>query len=51
MALFITQGGHRKTIKVIKVLRVKYGPVNGIANRIAKAHNNRCLLVRNGDHH
>ena len=39
-------GDHSKTMKVIKVLRVKCAPVTGISRRIVMDHNNRCLLVR-----
>ena len=43
----IARGDHRKTIKVIKLLRVKCESVTGIA----MAHNIRCLLVRHRDQH
>ena len=41
----------RETIKVIKVLRVKYASVTAIAKESLKAHNKRCVLVRHGYHH
>ena len=46
----IVQRDHRKTIKVIKVLRLKYAPVTGIAKRIVMFHNNRCLLDSHGQY-
>lgn len=41
----------RETIKVIKVLRVKYASVTAIAKENLKADNKRCVLVRYGYHH
>ena len=46
----IARGDHRKTIKQIKVLRVKCAPVTGIAKGIVMAHTNSCLFVKHGDH-
>ena len=42
MSDYIARGNHRKTIKVIKVLRVKCAPVTGAANDNVMGHNNRC---------
>ena len=36
---------------LMKTLRVKYAPVTCIAKRIVMFHNNRCFLVRHGDHY
>ena len=47
----IAPGGQRKTIKVKKVLRIKCVPVTVIVIRIVMIENNRCLIVRHGDHH
>ena len=46
----IAQGDHRKTIKIMKVLLVKYAPVTGIVKGIVMTHDSRCLFVRHGDH-
>ena len=43
MPYLIARGDHRKTIKGIKVLRVKCTPVTGIAKGIVIAHNSRRL--------
>ena len=40
-----------KTLKVIKVLRVKWALGTGIGKGIVMDHYNRSLLVRHGDHH
>ena len=51
MPYLLARGDHRKTIKLIKVLRVKWAPVTGIDKGIVMDHYNRSLLVRHGDHH
>ena len=38
------RGDHRKTVEVIKVLRVKCVPDTGIAKGMLMAHNSRCLF-------
>ena len=50
----IAQGDHRKTIKVIKVLRAKCAPLTGTTKGIVMADNNvirYILLFRHADHH
>ena len=42
MTYLIARGDHLKTIKGIKVLRVKCTPVTGIAKGIVIADNRRC---------
>ena len=42
----ITQGDHRKAIKVTKVSYVKCAPIIDIAEGVVLAHNNRCLFGR-----
>lgn len=41
----LSRADHRKTIEVMKVIRVKCEPTAGIAKGIVIAHNNRYLLV------
>ena len=47
----VAGGDHRKTVKVMKVLRIKFALVTGLPKGIVMARNSRCLLVRHGDHH
>ena len=47
----VAGGDHRETVKVMKVLRIKFAPVTDLAKGIVMAYNSRCLLVRQGDHH
>ena len=47
----VAGGDHRETVKVMKVLRIKFAPVTDLAKGIVMARNSRCLLVRQGDHH
>ena len=51
MPHLIAQEDQRKTIKVIKVLRVKCALATGIAKETAMAYNTRCFLFKHGDHH
>ena len=46
----ISRGDDRKTIKAIKVLRVKCASFTGTFKGVAMAYNNRCLLFRYGEH-
>ena len=41
----IAWGNQRKTIKVIKALRVKHVPVTSIAKGIVMSHNNRFIYL------
>ena len=45
------RGDYRETIKLIQILRDKCSPGTGIAKRSKIAYNERCFLVRHGDHH
>ena len=47
----IARGYHKKTIKVIKVYRVKCAPAIAVVKGILIAQNNICLLVRHGNYH
>ena len=51
MPYLIALEADKETIKVIKVLRVKFTPVTGIAKGAVMVHNNRHLLARQGDRH
>lgn len=51
MPYLLARGDHMKTLKVIKVLRVKWALGTGIGKGIVMDHYNRSLLVRHGDHH
>ena len=55
MSYLIALGGHRKTIKVIKLLCAKQALVTGITKEIVMTHNNRnffvcykCLVLKYG---
>ena len=47
----IAREDQRKSIKVLKVFRVKCASVTGTAKRIVMAQNNRSLLVMHKDCH
>ena len=45
MPYLIARRGHRKTIKVIKLLCVRQALVTGLAKEIIMTHNNKNLFV------